>query len=276
MGIINLSHDSFFQSISNYSDALKKAEQMVRDGASIIDIGAIATNPKINIALETPSEQAELDLLIPFVEQVSKKIDIIISVDTYRARVMQEAVNAGATMINDQRALTEENALNAAVKLNVPICLMHHFNPPRSAVEIAEAVDTRVERDEVERNKRCSILLHQIKNDLQQYTQRCLPAGIKKENIIIDPGFGGGNFGKSPKENFYLLAHLKAFTDLGFPVLVGLSRKSMFAEIQANPEDRLAASVAAAVIAVQNGASIIRAHDAKEMVDAIKVLMRMG
>ncbi|MCX7120996.1 MAG: dihydropteroate synthase [Gammaproteobacteria bacterium] len=260
MGIINLSPDSFFQSL-NYSNALKKAEQMAIDGASIIDVGAIATNPKINLESQTPTEQAELDLLIPFIEQLSKKIDITISVDTCRAQVMYESVNAGAKMINDQRALTEENALSTAVALNVPVCLMHWMGvntDPRPLIP--------------DHNQ----LLEKIKFDLQNHAQRCLFAGLKKENIIIDPGFGGGNFGKSPDENFYLLAHLKELTDLEFPILVGLSRKSMFSGIQAKAEDRLSASIAAAVIAAQNGASIIRVHDVRETVDAMKVLTRTG
>ncbi|MCX7125612.1 MAG: dihydropteroate synthase [Gammaproteobacteria bacterium] len=258
MGIINLSRCSFYNAIPNYSDALKKAEEMVRDGAAIIDVGAIATNPTINIDSQTPSEQSELDLLIPFVEQLSKKIDVMISVDTYRARVMEFAVNAGATMINDQRALTEENALTTAVKLNVPICLMHHFNPARK-----QNSTTNLE------------LITQIKSDLKAYTDRCLLAGIKREHIILDPGFGGGNFGKSADENFYLLTHLKEFIDLGFPVLVGLSRKSMFAEIQAAAENRLSASIAGATIAAMKGAAIIRVHDVKETVDAMSVVKKM-
>ena len=115
-------------------------------------------------------------------------------------------------------------------------------------------------------------MLH-ILHDLQQYTDRCLSAGLKREHIIIDPGFGGGNFGKSPEENFYLLAHLEEFVALGFPVLVGVSRKSMFG---GNPEDRLPASLAAAVIAAQKGASIIRVHDVAETVEALKVQQRFS
>ncbi|OGT33591.1 MAG: dihydropteroate synthase [Gammaproteobacteria bacterium RIFCSPHIGHO2_02_FULL_39_13] len=258
MGVINLSAHSFYQALPHYSDALKKAEQMVCDGAGIIDVGAIATNPFVNLETDTPSLQQELDLVIPFIELLSKKINITISVDTYRADVMREAIASGAHMINDQHALTEENALKTAVKLAVPVCLMHYFHVPRKQDNTLPVNG-----------------LTQIIHELQNHISRCLSAGIKKENIIIDPGFGGGHFGKTADENFYLLANLKEIIDLGFPVLVGLSRKIMFAEIQTKIEDRLYASIAAAVIAALQGASIIRVHDVKETVDAMRVVARI-
>lgn len=270
MGIINLSSDSFYQAIPNYSDALKKVIAMQADGADIIDVGAIATNPKINLDKEIPSEQAELDLLIPFVEKLSREINIKISVDTYRATVMREAVNAGASMINDQRALTEENTLNTAIKLNVPICLMHHFNPLRTPPLKQGVGDAKHRRGDFE------LLLQQIATALKKYTIDYMQAGLKRENIILDPGFGGGNFGKSTDENFYLLSHLKELIDLGFPVLVGLSRKSMFTEIQEKIEDRLHASIAGATIAAMKGAAIVRVHDVKATADAIKVVRKIN
>lgn len=259
MGVINLSPNSFYQSLPQYSDALKKAVQMVADGALIIDVGAVATNPQINITSDEPSQQAELDVLIPFIEKLSREIDIIISVDTYRADVMKHAVNAGASMINDQHGLSEENALETAVKLNVPVCLMHYFNPPRQPNSTS-----------------CAELLSQIKNDLQKNITRCLQAGMSRNNIIIDPGFGGGHFGMSMDENFYLLSHLTEFTKMEFPVLVGLSRKSMFASIQEKIEDRLFASISAATIAAMLGAAIIRVHDVRETVDAMCVIKKIS
>ena len=249
MGIINLSPRSFYNAMPNDSDALKKAEEMVRDGAGIIDVGAVATNPAVNIENQLPDESAELDLLIPFIERLSKRIKVVISVDTSRATVMRESALAGATMINDQRALTEENALTTAIHLNLPVCLMHHFNPVRQPNATPPAA-----------------LLAQIKMDLLGYAERCLSAGMKHEHIIIDPGFGGGHFGKSADENFYLLDHLDQLTGLGWPVLVGLSRKSMFG---GDPEGRLPASLAAAVTAAKKGASIIRVHDVKATVNAL-------
>jgi len=277
MGILNLSAHSFYQAIPNYSDALKKAEEMIADGAKIIDVGGVATNPTINLDSDIPSVQQELDSVIPFIELLSKKMKCKISVDTYRAIVMEESIHAGAHMINDQRALTEENALKTAVKLNVPVCLMHHFNPPRLMETQRGWTEPRVENCEAIRNKRShASLLLQIKNELNEYTTRCLQAGLLRDNIILDPGFGGGNFGKTADENFYLLAHLKEFVELGFPMLVGLSRKIMFKEIAPAVEDRLPASLAAAVIAAQNGASIIRVHDVKATVDAMWVLSQIG
>ncbi len=258
MGVINLSPHSFYNSLPDFSDALKKAEEMMLQGALIIDVGAVATNPTVKMDSDIPSVQQELDMVIPFVEALSKKINVTISVDTSSAVVMASAVNAGAQMINDQCALTRENALKTAVKLQVPVCLMHHFNPARKPG-----------------SSTCVELLAQIKNDLQNDISRCLEAGMLREHIIIDPGFGGGHFGKSLDENFYLLAHLKTIGDLGFPVLVGLSRKSMFAEIQSEIKDRLPASIAGAVIAAMQGASIIRVHDVKETVDAMKVIQKM-
>lgn len=259
MGVINLSPQSFYHATPNYDDALKLAEQMILDGADIVDIGAIATNPKINIQSDIPSQQAELDILIPFIELLSSNFNIKISVDTFRARVMQEAIHAGAHMINDQRALTEAHALETAVKLNVPVCLMHHFHP------------TRIPGSSTKEN-----LLSQIIFDLKKYTERCLMAGMKKENIILDPGFGGGSYGKNTDENFYLLSQLEKITELGFPILVGLSRKSFLGElINADIENRLYVSIAAAVIAVQKGASIVRVHDVKATADAIKIVEKI-
>lgn len=255
MGIINLSAHSFYQGSTNYSDALKIAEKMAFDGAEIVDVGAVATNPAINIESDIPSVQQELNSVIPFIEALRKKINVKISVDTSRAIVMEESIKAGAQFINDQRALTDDNTLNTVVQLNVPVCLMHHFNPVRKPSDLT-----------------CAELLTKIKNDLQNYVSRCLNAGIKREHIILDPGFGGGHFGKTANENFYLLQHLKTFVDLGFPLLVGLSRKSMFADIAPKVEDRLYASIAGAIIAAMQGASIIRVHDVKETVDAIRVV----
>ena len=257
MGIINLSPRSFHNAFT-FDDALKKSLQMIKDGAAIIDVGAVATNPFVNIATDIPSEQEELDSLIPFVEKLSQETNVIISVDTYRAKVMEAVVSAGARMINDQRALTEENALETAVKLNVPICLMHHFTD----------TDTDTDTD--------TQLILKIKADLQSYANRCLSAGMKKENIIFDPGFGGGNFNKTADENFAILAHLETLTVLGFPLLVGLSRKSFFGELLNKPvEERLSASIAGALIAVQKGASIVRVHDVAATVDALRVLQKI-
>lgn len=250
MGVINLSPNSFYQALPVHAMALEKAEAMIEAGAAIIDVGAVATNPFVSLN-ETPSIQAEIDTLIPFIETLSQK-NIIISVDTYHSAVMTAAVKAGASMINDQHMLSEENALKTAIALNVPVCLMHHFNSPRQPECCTPAE-----------------LLGRIKNDLHHAITRCLEAGMKHEHIIIDPGFGGGYFGKSADENFYLLAHLQVFKTLGFPILVGLSRKSMLGGDVAN---RLPQSIAVATIAAMKGASIVRVHDVKETVDAMRMI----
>lgn len=259
MGVINLSAQSFYHATPNYDHALRYAEQMVLDGADILDVGAIATNPAVNVNSDIPSVQTEMDIVIPFVELLSKNMDIKISVDTYRAHVMRESITHGAHMINDQRALTEANALETAVKLNVPVCLMHHFNPSRTAGSSSK-----------------ENLLSTIISDLKKYSDRCLSAGMAKENIILDPGFGGGSFGKNADENFYLLSQLEKITALDFPVLVGLSRKSFLGELcNADIENRLSASVTAAVIAAQKGASIVRVHDVGATKDAFRVIEKL-
>lgn len=258
MGVINLSRRSFYSPTPDFSDALTTALEMVSHGAAIIDVGAVATNPQVDIHHDIPSIQEEIDSIIPFVEALSKQSAVCISVDTSRAAVMRAAVDAGATMINDQRALTEENALETAVKCQVPVCLMHYFNPARIAGSTSNAT-----------------LLDQITMDLKKYVARCLQAGMLEKNIIIDPGFGGGHFGKNADENFYLLSYLDAIVELGFPVLVGLSRKSLFEFIATDAKDRLLASVAGATIAAMHGAAILRVHDVKATVHAMHVVKKV-
>jgi dihydropteroate synthase len=253
MGIVNLSPQSFYSPTPHFSDALKQAEKMVQEGAEIIDVGAIATNPRIQLQSDIPALQAELDMVIPFIEKLSKNINVKISVDTFRAEVMRASIAAGAHMINDQRALTEENALETAIKLNVPVCLMHHFNPSRVAGSSSK-----------------ELLFSEIVLDLKKYVNRCLNAGMQKENIIVDPGFGGGSFGKSTEENLYLLSKLEKIAELGSPILVGLSRKSFLGDLlNADIENRLYGSLAAAMIAAQKGASIFRVHDVKATKEAL-------
>lgn len=271
MGIINLSPLSFYQPSVSMADALEKALRMVDEGADILDIGAVATNPAISTsqsllddretrALASVSIQTELDMIIPLIEALKQRVDITLSVDTSNAIVMEEAIKAGAQFINDQRALSEKNTLETVIKYSVSVCLMHHFQPIRKPNSC-----TREE------------LLTQIIEDCIKNIERCLSAGMQSKNIIIDPGFGGGSFGKSCEENFYLLAHLERFVAIGYPVLVGVSRKSMFGELlNKPPEERLSASISAAVIAAEKGAAIIRVHDVKETVDAMKVLKVCG
>lgn len=256
MGIINTSPNSFYNACNNVDDALKLAEKMVREDADILDIGGEATNPMITIESST---QMEMDRVIPVIEAIKKNFDISISVDTSRPEVMKAAVNAGANMINDQRALKMPNALSTAIQLKVPVCLMHGFHPARIAGSSTKEK-----------------LLSDIKNDFLRWIKEYQAAGLSSDHIILDPGFGGGHYGKNTEENYYLLKHLDELTSLGYPSLIGWSRKSMLGETLngAPPKDRLYASLAAAILAAQKGATIIRTHDVGATQDALKVWER--
>lgn len=256
MGVINASPNSFFRPINNLDEALREADAMVQAGAGIIDVGGEATSPQVHLEKDAPSIQQELDRVIPVIEAIHKRFDCLLSVDTSSPEVMKEAVAAGAGMINDQRALSVGDAMRVASMLTVPICLMHFFTATRKIGRESPAE-----------------LLERIKTDLTETVKRCEAAGIKRERLLIDPGFGQGNYQKNCDENCYLLAHLDEFRALGLPILVGWSRKSMIGDIlNAAPEDRLYGSIAAAVMAVLQGASVIRVHDVKATADAIHVV----
>ena len=252
MGILNVTPDSFSDGgcFANIDNAVQQAAKMVEQGASIIDIGGESTRP----GASEVSLANELERVIPVVEKINDNLDCWISVDTSKATVMQEAVNAGADLINDVRALTENGALEAAVQADVPVCLMHMQGAPRSMQSAPDYENVVLE----------------VEKFLLQRVNTCLDAGIKKENIILDLGFG---FGKQLAHNFQLLAATKQFVELGFPVLTGVSRKSMFGQLlNRDINDRLAGSLAGALIAAQQGSQIIRVHDVAETVDVIKVL----
>ena len=251
MGILNVTPDSFSDggNFSNIDKAVFQAEKMVEQGAAIIDIGGESTRP----GAADVSLQEELDRVLPVIDKISQQLDCWISIDTSKALVMTEAVKAGANLINDVRALREEGALQAAVSAQVPVCLMHMQGQPRS-------MQTSPQYDN---------LLSDVERFLLDRANVCIQAGIKKESIILDLGFG---FGKQPKQNFELLAATKQFVALGYPVLTGVSRKSMFGHLlNRDINERLAGSLAAALIAVQQGSQIIRVHDVAETVDIIKV-----
>jgi dihydropteroate synthase len=205
---------------------------------------------------QSPNTQEQLDRVLPIIEKVAREFEIFISVDTSNPQVMQEAVKHGAGMINDQRGLQLPNALATAAKLDVPICLMHFFLERRQPGSSSPAA-----------------LLTKIIEDFRTIIKNCLAAGIGCEQILIDPGFGQGHYCKNVSENFYLLSHLSKIIDLGQPVLVGWSRKSMVGDVlQAPPEQRLYGSIAAATIAAMQGASVIRVHDVAETMDAIRIV----
>jgi len=259
MGVINISPNSFINAHQSLDAALQSTAKMVEQGVDIIDLGAVATNPKIKLTTEIPNEQLEMDRLIPLVEAVRKRFEVLISVDTSRAEIMRAAVAAGADMINDQRALTEKNALQTVAELKTPVCLMHFFAETRQPGSCSFAE-----------------LMQMIKRELLQRVQLCEQSGITRDKIILDPGFGQGNYAKNADENFYLLAHLNELIELGFPLLSAWSRKSMIGDsLNAVPEDRLFGSIAADTLATFMGAHILRGHDVKATADAIKITQRV-
>ena len=251
MGILNFTPDSFSDSGQFFSldKALFQVEKMLKEGATIIDIGGESTRPMA----EEVSEAEELQRVIPLVEAVQKRFDCWISVDTSKAIVMQEAAKVGMDLINDIRALREPGALEIAGKLNLPTCIMHMQGQPRT-------MQTNPHYDDV---------VQDVYQFLTDRTQACLTAGIAKENIIWDMGFG---FGKTVQHNYKLLQQLANFCDSGYPVLAGLSRKSMIGAVLDKPvTERVIGSVAGALIAAQNGATILRVHDVAATADALKV-----
>ena len=251
MGILNFTPDSFSDSGQFFSldKALFQVEKMLKEGAIIIDIGGESTRP---MAEEVP-ETEELQRVIPLVEAVRKRFDCWISVDTSKAIVMQEAAKVGMDLINDIRALREPGALEIAGQLNLPTCIMHMQGQPRT-------MQTNPHYDDV---------VQDVYQFLETRTQACLEAGIAKENIIWDMGFG---FGKTVQHNYKLLQQLVQFCKSGYPILAGLSRKSMIGAVLDKPvTERVVGSVAGALIAAQNGATILRVHDVAATADALKV-----
>ena len=255
MGILNFTPDSFSDSGKFFSldKALVQVEKMLNDGAYIIDIGGESTRPNAPIV----SEAEELDRVIPLIEAVRQRFDCLISVDSSKPVVFREAARAGVDMLNDIRALTEPQALETAAELALPVCLMHMQGTPQTMQQAPHYDD----------------LLDDVADFLNQRIFACLQAGIEQSHIILDPGFG---FGKTVEHNFALLKHLNAFVTSGFPVLAGLSRKSMIGAVTNQPvEKRLVGSVAGALLAAQNGAKILRVHDVEATADALKVWQAM-
>jgi len=254
MGVVNRSADSFYSSSAGLSEAVDTAAEMVAAGVDILDIGGEATNPQVDIR-NGPNLQKELDLVVPTIDAFKQRFDVLLSVDSSKPAVMQASIQAGADIINDQHALEAEGALQVVAESDVSVCLMHFPVGRQPGSGSAEE------------------LLQTIRADLMKVVGQCRSHGIADERIILDPGFGQGHFAKNLEENCYLMAHLDKLVDLGFPVLVGWSRKSMIGEILGGLQasQRLIGSVAAALYAVEKGASIIRVHDVNETVQAIKV-----
>jgi len=252
MGVLNVTPDSFSDGgqYNRPDAALVRARQMVADGATFIDIGGESTRPGA-----TPvSLQEELDRVCPVVEAAARELDAVISVDTSAPEVMAETAKLGAGLINDVRALQRDGAPEVAAKAGIPVCIMHIQGEP----------DTMQDRPEYRNVRR------EVSAFLTERIRVAEQAGIRPENILLDPGFG---FGKSLEHNLQLLASLEQMHILGHPLLVGVSRKSMLGHITGREvNERLPASLAAATIAAMKGASIMRVHDVRETVDAIRVV----
>lgn len=252
MGILNVTPDSFSDGgrYISLDAALRQATQMHADGAQLIDIGAESTRPGAAVV----TVQEELDRILPVVEAVAREVDAIISIDTSTPEVMSESAARGAGLINDVRALRRPGALQAAAATGLPVCLMHMQGEPGSMQQQPQYADIVAELDAF----------------FDERMAACEMAGIDKSRLLVDPGFG---FGKSLAHNVALLGRLSHFRRWGCPVLVGLSRKSMLGALLggAPVDQRLHASVAAAVLSVMNGAAIVRVHDVKATADALAV-----
>ena len=252
MGILNVTPDSFSDGGHFFSRdaALKQAHQMAAEGADIIDIGGESTRP----CAEPASVEEELDRVIPVLEKIRAELPIPISVDTSKAQVMREAIAAGADMINDVMALRGEGSLAAVAASNkVQVCLMHLQGEPRT----------------MQLNPHYDDVVNEIKAFLQARVQVCLEAGIASSRLLIDPGFG---FGKTVEHNLQLMKQLQVFTELGYPVLVGVSRKSLIGQVLNKPvTERLYGSLALAVLAVSKGVAVIRTHDVAATVETLKM-----
>ena len=251
MGILNVTPDSFSDGgvFLSRDNAIAQARRMAGEGADIIDVGGESTRP----GAQPVSAQEEMDRVIPVIEALCGEISAPISIDTSKPEVMRAAVAAGAGFINDVRALRGEGALEAAASLQVPVCLMHMQGEPRTMQDEPRYRD----------------VVADVSDFLRARLRAAQAAGIPARRLLVDPGFG---FGKTLEHNLELLRGLKMLKELGAPVLVGLSRKSLIGKALGLPlEQRLQASVALALVAVQNGARIVRVHDVGPTVEALRM-----
>ncbi|NBB92751.1 MAG: dihydropteroate synthase [Gammaproteobacteria bacterium] len=253
MGVVNVTPDSFSDGGRFLSPdrAVRHALELVAAGADILDVGGESTRP----GAQPVDEQDELERVLPVIEGLAAATDVPVSIDTAKPAVMRRAVAAGAAMINDVNGLRAEGAVDAVAELGVPVCIMHMLGEPRT----------------MQKNPVYESVLDDIRDFLRERVLACKAAGIPASRIVLDPGFG---FGKTLDHNLELLARLDEIVALGHPILAGMSRKSMMGTItgRKNPADRVAASVAAHLIAAQKGATVVRVHDVAETVDALKTL----
>lgn len=256
MGVLNVTPDSFSDGGTLYRSnrldpdlILARAEQMVLDGATILDIGGESTRPGATAV----SLDEERDRVLTAVALIAERLNVVISVDTSSPQIMTEAAKLGAGLLNDVRAFTRDGAEVAACQAGIPVSLMHMSAEP----------------DTMQTKTTYSDVVTEVIAYLSERIDACTDAGINRSRIIVDPGFG---FGKTVEQNYQLLARLSEFKVLGLPILVGLSRKSMIGAITGRPADqRVAPSAVLAVMAVERGATIVRVHDVAETKDALDV-----
>lgn len=256
MGILNVTPDSFSDGGQYHAldAAFEQAKKMVADGAKIIDIGGESTRPGACAV----SLDEELSRVIPIIKRIATQLDVVISIDTSKAQVMRQAIAAGAHIINDVRALQEEGALQAAAELAVPVCIMHMQGQPSTMQDAPSYQNVTTE----------------VVAFLQQRIDDCVNAGIKREHIILDPGFG---FGKTLEQNYQLLADTSVFHQFDLPVLIGVSRKSMIGNLlQCDESQRLAGSLACATAAAIDGAQILRVHDVRATADVLAIVAQLA
>jgi dihydropteroate synthase len=254
MGVINTTPDSFSDGGTLYQSsrldlelAMSRARDMVVEGALVLDIGGESTRP----GAVAVSFAQEMDRVLPLVERIAAELDVTISVDTSSPALMGEAASKGAGMLNDVRALTREGALEAAAATGLPVCLMHMQGKP----------------DTMQQQPAYEDVVTEVRRFLEARVTACEAGGIERQRLVLDPGFG---FGKSVQHNLQLLAALPRFAQLGLPLLVGLSRKSMIGQlIDREMGQRLPASLGLAVLAAERGAGIIRTHDVAATSDAV-------
>jgi dihydropteroate synthase len=251
MGVLNVTPDSFSDGgrYVEASSAVERGLQMAEEGAAIVDVGGESTRP----GAAPVGVDEELERVLPVIEQLAARLSVPVSVDTSKPEVMRAAVAAGASLINDVRALVTPGALEAAAESGAAVCLMHMRGEPRSMQD----------------DPRYGDVIDEVRRYLSARVAACRGAGIRKGRICVDPGIG---FGKRPDDNLALLAALERLADPEIPVLVGVSRKSLLGIITGRPAgERLAGSIALAALAVMHGAAIVRAHDVAATVDAVKV-----
>lgn len=252
MGILNVTPDSFSDGgrFNTLDSALFHARALVSAGATLVDIGGESTRP----GAPAVSEDEELSRVVPVVEAISKELDVIISVDTSSPQVMLESAKVGAGLINDVRALKRPGALEAAAATGLPVCLMHMQGEPGT----------------MQQNPHYEDVVTDVIAFLSERVAACENEGIRRDQLILDPGFG---FAKTLEHNLVLFKRMPELFELALPLLVGVSRKSMIGAVLARPvEERLYGSLALAALAVAKGASIIRVHDVEQTVDVIKMI----